>query len=194
MNGNDPINDIVELIDKEQFRQNGIHRETDLVEPKIPREIIYFGNRTNDPCTFFVNIQRHTNIRTVSGKNCCEICGTFFSRDDIAIRFIPTCKKNFWVCTDCHSTWRAHISYCLYRWLNGIEIDPSTIEKTENLLAEKIRKNDRAKMLASTKFSWGPSCTNLQKHYALLKDDPERLSTSFIKLLMKDSSCSDIPE
>ena len=109
----------------------------------------------------------------------CEICGKKTN-----VRIIPTCRNSHDYCTECHKDWMRVIKPFLP--LNR------SISSGEILQSLEKAKNNRQKLNFAFK---GSTCDILKQHHELLKDDPERLTTSSIKSkMLKNIDCPDIQE
>jgi hypothetical protein len=76
-----------------------------------------------------------------------------------------------------------------------INIGLAREEKAAKIEAmDKIRKGSRSKPHHSITLKGKTTCSILSAHHESLKDDPDRLSTSFIRKLSGIEGCENVPE
>jgi hypothetical protein len=124
----------------------------------------------------------------------CVICG-----DITKSLLFTTCKKWVVVCSGCRKDWKEHIK-SVFKDIENKEREEFLINRNYEgamEIDEKIKETTFRKTFCEISFSKTKGvCSLLESHHALLKDDPERLSTQFIKQLInkKEDPCPEISD
>ena len=91
--------------------------------------------------------------------------------------------------------WAAMPEKMRYNWIKyGIRFEPSRVRQKPPLTPQQIKAKNTTMGEPGILHPSTSVCIILNKHHEILKDDPERLSTDFIKSMsgMKRKACKEV--